>query len=180
MTYVSLELLFSLVTNVRDSMLADYCIDEPNRLEMNKLNGERWVVPLMSAVPHSKTAAQRPIGAFHFYRLDHSPEIRAYKGCGTVSFELLPKMPDSAVDPNACGSNKPIARISAGKYSQSGTGHVARFTQITAVMTDNNHLIHHLPLMPVAIDMLSRFAEQALILPPDVNWREDRSDLIAA
>ena len=180
MTHVSLEFLFGLVTDVRDAMLGDYRIDELKRLEMNRLNGERWIVPLMSAIPHSETTEQRAVGAFHFYRIGHSPKFPAYEGCGTVGFELLPRMPESAVDPNMCSTNKAIARISAGKDFPGGVGHTARFTQVTLMMSDDNHMIHHLPLVPVAIDLLSRFAQQVRLIPSDVNWREDRSDLIAA
>lgn len=179
MTIVSLDHLIGMVRDVRIDIFDLYKArpaPDPLILENNEYVTDH-VRPLMSYSPDGPTLKE-PCGAFR-YRL-HRGKGAWEEGTGGALFELLPRMPKDPDELRLCGDIKPLASISAGKYNQGDVGHFDRYAYANMAMSERTRWIHHLPLLPVMMGILNRFAMQMESLPKDIEWREDLSHLIRA
>lgn len=180
MTAIPLDQLIGLVTKVRDSILADYAVDPSRRMNVPKSRCIGWVVPLLSYTPGGQVF-EKPRGAFYFWQMEPDENNIHYQGCGRAYLSLLPRMPERPDQVDGLVPDiKPIVSISAGKYTSGNVGSFGRYATITPKMSGDERVIHYLPLMPLVVDILARFAKEMGTLPADLNWYEDMSHMIAA
>jgi hypothetical protein len=146
MTAISLDHLIEMVAEVRSKILLDYEVDMGAILHFKNDEGDvDWVVPASC-------------GAFH-YRL-----FREKEDTGGAFLELLPRMPKRDCELTG-GGIPPLAYIGAGKCTR-GEHLPYLCLKLTSGELD---WTYHLQLLPVAMDMLNRFAKQIKSLPADLN-----------
>lgn len=177
MTHIPLKLLTGLVTDVRNSMFDDYVVDKSQPMMIKDVHGSdleetEFVLPLMSSWSRAIGGVSGSVcGGFH-YQFRKEPQ----QGTGSASLALLPRMPKRSCELQL-GGIKSLASIGAGKYLLN----TERYAFICPRMSGGEHgWTHYLQLLPVAMDLLNRFAQQLATLPEEFNWREDVSHLYAA
>ena len=165
MTIVSLDHLLNMVTEVRTHIVLDYKADLDAAIRF--VYGEdaiQFAAPLLTNQSRGGKLEQ-PCGAI-YYGFQKNMD-----GTGTARFELLPRMPESRQDLEFGDDIDPLVCIVAGKYHFNGK----RYTYIDSEMLGDESDESHLPLIPVAMDILKRFAQQQEKLPTDLNDCENIS-----